>query len=87
MAIDTSRSNVLKVYSGRPGCMCGCNGNWTYPVGGQNDVGYEVTQNDRVVSRIYNKVFASDDQQQLDVPGTKCVYVETGTRNYYVYFK
>lgn len=25
-----SAENVRAVYSGRPGCMCGCRGNWTY---------------------------------------------------------
>ena len=82
--MNTSRNNVLKVYSGKArSCMCGCFGNWSYTSGAKADCGYEPTRNDRVVSRIYNKVM-SDPSRQVD-NDAGCVYVDT-PRMMAVYF-
>lgn len=79
----TTRQNVVKVYSGKPGCMCGCRGNWTYSENAKSDCGYEPTRNERVVSRIYNAVMSNPDR--ITDVDAGCVYVN-GNRNMVVYF-
>lgn len=56
-------ADVLKVYSGRPGCACGCRGKYTYSVAhrelGCTDRGYPVDPEEcdnRTVKLIYNKM-------------------------------
>jgi hypothetical protein len=64
--------NVEKVYSGRPGCMCGCRGRYTTP-----------EQSARSVKILFNKVMNHPDR--IVEPGN--AWLNTGTRNLVVYFK
>jgi len=65
-------ANVEKVYSGRPGCMCGCRGRYTTP-----------EQSARSVKILFNKVMNHPDR--ILEPGN--AWLNTGTRNLVVYFK
>jgi hypothetical protein len=65
-------ANVEKVYSGRPGCMCGCRGRYTTP-----------EQSARSVKILFNKVMNHPDR--IVEPGN--AWLNTGTRNLVVYFK
>jgi hypothetical protein len=56
-------NKIKSVYSGRPGCCCGCRGKYTYAKKFQDESskarGYKVTDdecNDRVVRMIVNKM-------------------------------
>jgi hypothetical protein len=86
---------VLNVYSGKPGCMCGCKGKYTFRKAtqqlGTENRGYEVTDeecDDAKVQRLINKVTrmlddsTGDYEVEIDEDGS--VYVETPTRIYYV---
>ena len=74
--MDTSLSNVLRVYSGKPGCMCGCKGKYS-----------EAGESDRSVKIIYNKVM-KDPAHVIEGSGSFVyAYVDTPTRTLVVYFK
>jgi hypothetical protein len=55
--------NIVKVYNGRIGCMCGCKGKYSYTVKGavENSPGYDVTDsvNERSVRIIAKKILAN----------------------------
>ena len=74
-------ANVQKVYSGKPGCMCGCRGKYSYAAG-CTESQYDVV-NERSVKILFNKVM-NHPERTLE-PGY--AYVDTGTRNLVVYFK
>ena len=74
-------ANVEKVYSGKPGCMCGCRGKYSYAPG-CGDGKYDVV-NERSVKLLFNKVMKHPDVKTE--PGY--AFVDTGTRNLVVYFK
>lgn len=78
-------ANVKKVYSGRPGCMCGCNGKWTYSTTAEADCGYEPARSDRSVKIMFNKVM--NDPARIVDEDAGCVYVETESRMRAIYFK
>ena len=61
-------SKVTRVYSGKPGCMCGCNGKYYSP---------ETSQ--RTVTRIVNELNANLDTEYNE--GAQCYWVVTPTRN------
>jgi hypothetical protein len=54
---------IVKVYNGRIGCMCGCNGKYSYTAKGavENGPGYDVTDsvNERSVRIIAKKILAN----------------------------
>lgn len=56
-------SNIVKVYNGRFGCMCGCNGKYSYTADGakNHSPGYDVSDsvNERSVRIIANKVLSN----------------------------
>ncbi len=56
-------SKIVKVYNGRLGCMCGCNGKYSYPEDGARNYGpgYDVTDsiNERSVRIIAKKILAN----------------------------
>lgn len=64
-------ANVERVYSGKPGCMCGCRGKYTTP-----------KQSARSVKLIFNKVMNNPKHKIED----GIAFVDTGTRNLVVYF-
>lgn len=74
-------ANVEKVYSGKPGCMCGCRGKYSYAPG-CGDGKYDVV-NERSVKLLFNKVMKHPDVKTE--PGY--AFVDTGSRNLVVYFK
>lgn len=82
MTLDTSRNNVVKVYSGKPGCMCGCRGKWSYASSAKDIPSYGVC-NDTVVSRIYNEVMKNPSKTQED----DYVFVDTDKRVWMVVFE
>lgn len=82
---------VYKVYSGKRGCMCGCNGKWSYASEfrelGSKERGYSVDNediNDRSVKIMTTRVL-NNPAVQYD-PDANCAYVETPTRMSAIYF-
>jgi hypothetical protein len=71
---------VTKVYSGKPGCMCGCNGKWTYSSTAKADSGCEPTRNDSIVKRTFNKIMKDPDVVVDDLGSELCYSVTTKTR-------
>jgi hypothetical protein len=63
-------SRVVRVYSGQPGCMCGCRGQYR--------------DSDRSRKIVFNKIMRNPNHKFNAV--AKCVYVETETRNLVAYF-
>ena len=74
-------ANVQKVYSGKPGCMCGCRGKYSYAHGCEE--GYDDQVNERSVKILFNKVMNNPAHKVED----NVAFVETATRNLVVYFK
>jgi hypothetical protein len=74
-------ANVEKVYSGKPGCMCGCRGKYSYAQG-CGDGKYDVV-NGRSVKILFNKIMNNPARKVED----NVAFVETDTRNLVVYFK
>ena len=74
-------ANVKTVYSGKPGCMCGCRGKYSYAQGCEE--GYDDQVNERSVKILFNKVMNNPAHKVED----NCAFVETDTRNLVVYFK
>ena len=84
-------TKVFKVYSGKPGCMCGCNGRYKMASAhaelAGTERGYAVDDediSDRSVKIIFNKIM-KNPAHKYDA-GANCVYVETETRNLVAYF-
>jgi hypothetical protein len=62
---------TVRSYSGRPGCMCGCRGNYSFSVRAR---------------KIALKQLLSDPQCKLQIWRDEgCVYVQTATRNRVLY--
>ena len=84
-------SNIVKVYSGKCGCMCGCNGKYSYTEDGAKNFGpgYDVSDsvNERSVKIIAGKVLRNPkaDFSESD----EYVFVEDRAANkiQVVYFK
>ena len=78
--------NIVKVYSGKSGCMCGCRGKWTYTAFGarEHSPGYDVSDsvNERSVKIIANKVLRDSNKVTED----NCVYVQADGKVRAVYF-
>ena len=83
------RSRVIKVYTGKQGCMCGCKGKYRYTSAAQAEGGerrgYEVADsdvNEGVVTRVLNKVRASANVEVIKGLGDEVIYTvddpETG---------
>jgi len=66
--------NVAKTYSGKRGCMCGCQGKYSTPA-----------DSARSVKIIFNKVM--NNPAKVLCEDANCYYVDNGTRNLVVYFK
>jgi hypothetical protein len=78
--------NVYKVYSGRDGCMCGCNGKYSYTAKGavENGPGYDVSDsiNERSVKIIAGKVLRNPNMKREE----DFAYVEQNGRILVAYF-
>lgn len=78
------REDVLRAYSGKTGCMCGCRGRY-YTRG---EVAPECgEENTAMVTRIVNAINAScwEARRQEGLDGEQIVFLETGTRTLAVY--
>jgi hypothetical protein len=70
--MNTDKSNVVRAYSGKPGCMCGCRGKYFESGAG--------------VTRTYNAVM-NHPKVTVD-RDAKCAFVLSNTgRNLVVWFK
>jgi hypothetical protein len=84
-------SNIAKVYNGRIGCMCGCNGKYSYTEDGAKNFGpgYNVDDmvNERSVKIIAKKVLTSPNANFKE--SAEYVFVEDRVANkiQVVYFK
>jgi hypothetical protein len=72
---------VIKTYSGKVGCMCGCKGKWNYTAYGaeNHQPGYSVDARDRAAKIITTKVM-NNPNRMLDEEN-KCYYVEDRVNN------
>lgn len=87
---------VASAYSGKVGCMCGCNGDYSYPSDyvdeASKDRGYAVHADEvsdrRVKTRVnkLNKMIAAKDYDSLDEYDFG-VFVEKNGRTVAVYFR
>ena len=84
-------NKIVKVYNGRCGCMCGCNGKYSYTADGAENFGpgYDVTDsvNERSVKIIAKKVLSNPLANRDE--SNEYVFVEDRARNkiQVVYFK
>ena len=82
-------NGIVKVYNGRIGCMCGCNGKYSYTEDGARNYGpgYDVSAhvNERSVRIIAKKVLANPNVEWQD----NMAYVEdrVGNKMQMVVFK
>jgi hypothetical protein len=79
-------SNIAKVYSGKCGCMCGCNGKYSYNEGVPHE-DWQGKVSTRSVKIIAKKVITSDKANWDE--SKEYVFVEDRARNriQVVYFK
>jgi hypothetical protein len=84
-------NNIVKVYNGRIGCMCGCRGKYSYTADGAENYGpgYDVSDmvNERSVKILAKKVL--NNASAVRTESTEYVYVEDRERGriQVVYFK
>jgi hypothetical protein len=84
-------SNIVKVYNGKCGCMCGCNGKYSYTADGAEHYGpgYDVSDsvNERSVKIIAKKVLNNPNANRDE--SDEYVFVEDRVANkiQVVYFK
>lgn len=84
-------NNIVKVYSGKRGCMCGCQGKYSYTQDGAENhgPGYDVTDmiSERSVKIIAKKVLTNPNADRTE--STEYVFVEDREKNTIkiVYFK
>jgi len=80
-------SNIVKTYSGKRGCMCGCQGKYSYTEDGarEHGPGYDVSDrvNERSVKIMARRVLTDPSVKYED----DYAYVETDTHIRVVYFK
>ena len=78
--------NVAKVYTGKRGCMCGCNGKYSYAEGVQHE-DWQGKVSARSVKIIANKVLRDPNTNYTESP--EYCFVEDRERNTIkvVYFK
>lgn len=70
------REDVLMVYTGKRGCMCGCLGNYRYPKAnaelGKRQRGYEIKPeelNDAQVTRVLKRMATLDNVEVSEIYG------------------
>ncbi len=95
MNLEISLSDVQSVYSGKPGCCCGCRGKHTYAsaqrVEASKARGYEVTSDevsDRVVKQHVKKIIALAASGEATISTTPVYVCATlPERIYIAYFR
>jgi hypothetical protein len=82
-------SKIVKTYSGKIGCMCGCLGKYSYTQDGaeKHGPGYDVSDsvNERSVKIIAKKVLSNPNVQWLD--GIAFVEDRAANKMQAIYFK
>ena len=86
------RKFVVKVYSGKPGCMCGCRGKYFYPSTVDREAaatvrGYSVDDDeisDSQVTRVVNKIHAHLDSAEVLLG--EYIAVQVNQRDYFAFF-
>lgn len=96
---QANKDNILSVYSGKPGCMCGCVGkhyyNPVYKDEGTKRRGYEVSDEEtsiRMITRVLNLLrdVASDlsaDESSKLVVDDNYFYARINNRDYVAYVR
>ena len=85
-----SIDKVYEVYTGKVGCMCGCNGKYSvaskYKKYANNQRGYAINNiSDRSVKIIYNKIVKAINNEKVEVTNNY-VYIAKGERCLAAYF-
>lgn len=84
-------SNIVKVYNGRIGCMCGCQGKYSYTADGAENYGpgYDVSDsvNERSVKIIAKKVLNNPKANRTESADYVFVEDRAANRIQVVYFK
>lgn len=75
------QGTIVKTYSGKMGCMCGCRGKWNYTEFGASETSWDVSDavNERGAKIIANRVL-NNPNRQVD-EDAECVYVEDMANN------
>lgn len=75
---------VIKVYSGRSGCACGCRGKYSYSSRFEHEAPEYHTDavNDRAVKNMFTRLMKDPDLQW----DANVAYVETPTRTKFIVF-
>ena len=79
-------SNVARVYSGKIGCMCGCNGKYTYNEGVPHE-DWQGAVNVRSVKIITKKVLSNPNANFDESPNYVFVEDRVANKIQIVYFK
>jgi len=91
-----TKEDVLRVYSGRPGCRCGCKGTYRAPAcnakQAEASCGYKLDDediSDRQVTRVLNVLKRNSDDCHQELADPKCKYInlEFNGRVYTAYLK
>jgi len=74
-----SIDQIVRVYSGRPGCACGCRGNYRE----------DLASFKRSLAKYSGATAVQTDEGDLDLDGNKFVYWrnDQGTRTYTIYYR
>ncbi len=88
-----SLNQISSAYNGKPGCMCGCNGKYSYLKMNQEyaskDRGYEVSDDEisqRSVVFVWNKLI-KEAKRGIEVIGNYIYLMDIGERRYALYLK
>lgn len=88
---EITLEDVFASYNGKPGCMCGCNGKYSYKTSeidyASKNRGYEVAFkecNDKSVKMMFNKMKKMTTKFEI---GYDYIYTETETRCYMLQIK
>jgi hypothetical protein len=81
---NVTKSQILRVYSGRIGCMCGCKGNYRctseHHFEAEDECGYEQVVNDAQCKKVLKKLQAADPKRietlELAADGSAGFYLE-----------
>lgn len=69
-------NDIIRTYSGKPGCMCGCQGSYN-----ENPKSFKAA-----LARMLKTDYKVDFWDSLDEDGG-CLYFQTDTRNNVIYFR
>ena len=90
---EISLESVVKTYNGKPGCMCGCNGKYSYLKSsqefGSKDRGYVVNDdeiNERSVNYVLNKL-KNEAHLGIEVIDDYIFSLDIGNRRYSLYLR